>query len=262
MTVEGLKAPLERAGLEIAQPCWTEGPLPPRAAWGRIAAAGTAPAVILRAAQLDAGPTRARLGVGGRAGRTAGRTAAVRRHGGRRRHRARGDRQWGRGPDHGRGPDRRADRGRGAGGRPGYSARAGPGLGVAVRTAVGSAAHALGQRTQRQPGRPGRRTGGSAGRVEISAVPGPVDGGCGGGHDAHRLADARDTGRVPAEPHAGAAGPSDPRRAGARAPGGARPDRLAAAHGTARRHLRAARGRPLRLPRGCSCRCGAGGPGA
>ncbi|MER5436224.1 hypothetical protein [Streptomyces sp. NPDC002588] len=48
MTVGELKALLGRAGLEIAKPWWTEGPLEPRAAWRRITSGETAPTVTVR----------------------------------------------------------------------------------------------------------------------------------------------------------------------------------------------------------------------
>lgn len=57
MTVDGLKARLERAGLAIADPWYADGPLPPRAAWRRVASGGTAPRVTLpadRLAEIDA----------------------------------------------------------------------------------------------------------------------------------------------------------------------------------------------------------------
>ncbi|MFI5797791.1 PE-PGRS family protein [Streptomyces sp. NPDC051677] len=67
MTAEGLKALLERAGLEIAEPWWAEGPLPPRAAWRRITTGGTAPVVTLRgdrAVEVDAEWHRIAVGLG------------------------------------------------------------------------------------------------------------------------------------------------------------------------------------------------------
>ncbi|MEU2282562.1 hypothetical protein ABZ614_11620 [Streptomyces sp. NPDC013178] len=57
MTVDGLHARLKRAGLEIADPWWSEGPLPPRAAWRRVTSGETAPLVTLpgdRPAEVDA----------------------------------------------------------------------------------------------------------------------------------------------------------------------------------------------------------------
>ncbi|WP_416981147.1 PE-PGRS family protein [Streptomyces sp. T028] len=47
MTVDGMKARLERAGLEIADPWYSEGPLPSREAWRRVTCGETAPRVTL-----------------------------------------------------------------------------------------------------------------------------------------------------------------------------------------------------------------------
>ncbi|MFI1704953.1 PE-PGRS family protein [Streptomyces griseoruber] len=57
MTVDGMSARLERAGLEIADPWYSEGPLPPREAWRRVTSGETAPLVTLpgdRLAEVDA----------------------------------------------------------------------------------------------------------------------------------------------------------------------------------------------------------------
>ncbi|MEU1519486.1 PE-PGRS family protein [Streptomyces sp. NPDC005811] len=57
MTVDGMRARLERAGLEIADPWYSEGPLPPREAWRRVTSGETAPLAALpgdRPAEVDA----------------------------------------------------------------------------------------------------------------------------------------------------------------------------------------------------------------
>ncbi|WP_460061427.1 PE-PGRS family protein [Streptomyces sp. YKOK-I1] len=57
MTVDDMRARLERAGLEIADPWHSEGPLPPHEAWRRVTSGETAPLVTLpgdRPAEVDA----------------------------------------------------------------------------------------------------------------------------------------------------------------------------------------------------------------